>query len=55
MSDEKNLKNTNAGWKELLTRPEGGQVAVIATFFFAACLVLPLANDTIRSLRERDF
>lgn len=46
MSNERSPKPTNTGWKELLTRPEGSQAAVLAVFFFAACLVLPLANDT---------
>ena len=45
MTSENINKGSPAAWKELLTPPAPNQALVLAIFFFASCLVLPLAND----------
>lgn len=47
MSNDKTTKVPDTGWRDLLTAPAQNQTAVLAVFFFASCLVLPLANDTL--------
>ena len=46
MTSENINKKSPAAWKDLLTHPDPNQALVLAIFFFASCLVLPLANDT---------
>ena len=46
MQSKNNIKQSPAAWKELLSSPTPQQVLILAVFFFASCLVLPLANDT---------
>ena len=46
MTNEKIPQDRSGGWKELLTRPDQSRTLILGVFFFASCLVLPLANDT---------
>lgn len=47
MTNDKTLTAKETTWRDLISAPAQNQTAVLAIYFFASCLVLPLANDTM--------
>ena len=45
MTNEIKQGSPRASWKELLTKPDPRQTAILALYFFASCLVVLLAED----------